>query len=59
MSSLSTQEVMARFGIKSTTTALQLFKTNGSPAYKVGKNWMVDEDDFKSFLQKQSEKYKG
>lgn len=59
MSALSTQEVMVRFGIKSPTTVLQLFKTKGSPAYKAGKSWMVDEEDFKTFLQKRSEPYKG
>jgi hypothetical protein len=59
MPALSTQDVMIRFGIKSPTTVLQLFKTKGSPAYKAGKGWMVDEEDFKKFLQRQSEQYKG
>ena len=56
---LNTVQTMERFGIKSPTTALQLFKTKGSPAYKAGKGWMVDEEDFKKFLLSQSEQYKG
>lgn len=30
-----------------------------SPAFRAGKNWRVDEDDFKKFLQERSAKYKG
>lgn len=59
MPALATHEVMVRFGIKSPTTVLQLFKVKGSPAYKAGKSWMVDEEDMKKFLLKRSEKYKG
>jgi hypothetical protein len=58
MAALSTQEVMVRFGIKSPTTVLQLFKTKNSPAFKAGKSWMVDEDDFKQFLLDRSKEYK-
>jgi hypothetical protein len=49
---------MIRFGIKSPTTVLQLFKAKDSPAYKAGKSWMVDEEDFKQFLIKRSAEYK-
>ena len=56
---LSTKETKERFRIGSTKTVLELFKSQGSPAFKVGKNWMVDEDDFKAFLLKRSKSYKG
>lgn len=56
---LTTKEVMERFRIASPTTVLHLFRSKGSPAYKAGKSWMVDEKDFKKFLLKQSEHYKG
>jgi len=58
MAVLTTRETMVRFGIKSPTTVLQLFATKGSPAWKVSRGWMVDEEDFKKFLQKESDKYK-
>lgn len=58
MPALSTKDVMIRFGIKSPTTVLQLFKAKDSPAYKAGKSWMVDEEDFKQFLIKRSAEYK-
>lgn len=59
MASINTAETMERFNIGSLNTTLQLFKIKGSPAFKVGKNWMVDEEDFKKFLLKQSEQFKG
>jgi excisionase family DNA binding protein len=62
MSALTTAQVMERFQIKSVDTAMELFRRKGSPAYKVGTgrgHWRVDEDDFKKYLQKESEKYKG
>lgn len=59
---LTTEQAMERFQIKSITTITELFKKKGSPAYKVGigrGHWRVDEEDFKKFLQKESEQYKG
>jgi|GEM_PF-6220563 len=56
---LNKQETMEYFDIKSPTTALQLFRTKGSPAFKVGKNWRIDREEFKEFLKEQSEKFKG
>jgi excisionase family DNA binding protein len=61
MSALTTEQVMNRFNI-SLRTAMEMFSKKGSPAYKIGKgrgHWRVDEEDFKKFLQKESEKYKG
>lgn len=62
MSALTTEEVMERFQINSMTTVLIMFKMKGSPAYRIGGgrgHWRVDEEDFKKFLQKLSEQYKG
>lgn len=59
MKSLGTYEVMERFNIGSTTTVLQLFKSHGSPAFKIGKDWRVDPDKFEEFLIKKSEQFKG
>lgn len=56
---LNTREAMRRFGIKSPTTMLQVFRTKGSPAYLVGRSWMVEEEDLKKFLIKRSERLKG
>lgn len=59
MAVLSTAETMKKFNIGSRNTVFSLFRTKGSPAFRVGRNWMVDEEDFKKFLQKQAEQYKG
>lgn len=62
VTALTTEQAMERFQIKSITTITELFKKKGSPAYKVGAgrgHWRVDEEDFKKFLQKESEQYKG
>ncbi len=59
MAILSTAETMQKFKIGSRNTVFSLFRTKGSPAFRVGRNWMVDEDDFKVFLQKQAEQFKG
>ena len=61
MQALTTEQVMERFSIGSDKTVLELFRKKGSPAYKIGTgrgHWRVDEEDFKSFLQKESEKDK-
>lgn len=58
---LTTEEVMERFSI-SRSTANQLFTLKGSPAFKIGEgrgHWRVNEEDFKKFLIKQSEGFKG
>lgn len=55
---MSAKEVKERFRIGTSSTLLELFQTKGSPAYKIGRSWYVDEDDFKKFLIKNSEQYK-
>lgn len=57
MAILSSQEIMEQFKV-SHDTLYQLFRAKGSPAFKVGKNWRVDSEEFKEFLKKQSEKFK-
>jgi excisionase family DNA binding protein len=59
MAILSTEEVMKKFKIGSFSTILMLFREKNSPAFRAGKNWRVDEDDFKKFLQERSAQYKG
>lgn len=62
MPALTTAQAMERFQVNSITTMTELFKKKGSPAYKIGTgrgHWRVDEEDFKKYLQKESEKYKG
>jgi excisionase family DNA binding protein len=56
---MSVREVKERFNIGSNSTVLELFQTKSSPAYKVGRSWRVDEEDFKKFLIKNSAQYKG
>ena len=61
MTALTTEQTMERFGIGSDKTVLELFRKKGSPAYKIGTgrgHWRVDEEDFKKFLLKESEKDK-
>lgn len=61
MTALTTEQTMERFGIGSDKTVLELFRKKGSPAYKIGTgrgHWRVDEEDFKAFLIKESEKDK-
>lgn len=58
---LTTEEIMQRFNI-SKPTAIQLFRTKGSPAFKVGTgrgHWRVDPVKFEQFLIKKSEDQKG
>ena len=55
---LTTEQTMKKFGIGSFTTILMLFHEKGSPAFRVGKNWRVDEEEFKDFLKKRSEQFK-
>jgi len=55
---LSAKEASEQFQV-SNDTLYQLFRSKGSPAFKVGKNWRVDKEEFKEFLKKQSEQYKG
>jgi excisionase family DNA binding protein len=35
-----------------------LFREKKSPAFRVGKNWRVDEEEFKKFLKERSEEFK-
>lgn len=61
MRALTTEQVMERFSIGSDKTVLELFRKKGSPAYKIGTgrgHWRVDEEDFKLYLQKETEKDK-
>jgi hypothetical protein len=56
---LKTVQVMKKFNIGSQSTVLELFRTKGSPAFKSGKGWMVDEIEFREYLKKRSESDKG
>ena len=59
---LSTKQVAERFNM-SETLVKELFRQNGSPAFRIGDSdkspWRVDAEDFKKFLQKNSENFKG
>jgi excisionase family DNA binding protein len=59
MAILNTEETMDKFQIGSYSTIFALFKRKGSPAFKTGKNWKVDEEEFKTYLKKLSESSKG
>lgn len=59
MAILNTEETMKKFQIGSYTTIFSLFRTKGSPAFRTGRNWKVDEDEFKEFLKQLSIPYKG
>lgn len=59
MPALTTEQTMERFQINSKSAMMEMFKKKGSPAYKIGAkrgHWRVDEEDFKSFLQRETEK---
>lgn len=58
MSYPSTEETMKKFQIGSFSTILMLFREKNSPAFRVGKNWRVDEEEFKKFLKERSEEFK-
>lgn len=58
MAVLSAKETMEHFQVGH-DTLYQLFRAKGSPAFKVGKNWRVDSEEFKEFLKKESERFKG
>ena len=58
MGILSADQTMKKFQIGSFTTILSLFHEKGSPAFRVGKNWRVDEEEFKKFLKERSEQFK-
>ena len=58
---LCTEQVMERLSI-SKPTAIELFASKGSPAFKVGAgrgHWRVDIDKLENFLIKRSEEFKG
>lgn len=55
MAILSTEQTMKKFQIGSFTTILMLFREKNSPAFRAGKNWRVDEEDFKKFLKERGE----
>ena len=57
MAILTSKQVSEKFFISMDTT-LQLFKMKGSPSFKAGKDWRVEEEELKKFLQKQSEEFK-
>ena len=58
MAILSTEEIMKKFKIGSFSTILMLFREKQSPAFRVGKNWRVDEEEFKKYLKERSEEFK-
>ena len=58
MAILSTEQTMKKFQIGSFSTILMLFREKNSPAFRVGKNWRVDEEEFKKFLKERSEQFK-
>lgn len=58
MAILSTEQTMKKFQIGSFSTILMLFREKNSPAFRVGKNWRVDEEEFKKFLKERSEEFK-
>ena len=49
---------MKKFKIGSFSTILMLFREKQSPAFRVGKNWRVDEEEFKKYLKERSEEFK-
>ena len=58
---LTTDQVMQEFSITK-VTAIHIFASKGSPAFKVGDgrgHWRVDRDKLELFLIKRSEEYKG
>lgn len=58
---LTTEQVMEKYSIARSTT-MEIFASKGSPAFKIGAgrgHWRVNEEDFKKFLIKQSEGFKG
>lgn len=58
---LTTEQVMEKYSIARSTT-MEIFASKGSPAFKIGTgrgHWRVNEEDFKKFLIKQSEGFKG
>lgn len=59
MAILNTEQIMEKYNIGSRNTVFALFRTKGSPAFRVGRSWMVDDLEFKEFLYKQSEQFKG
>lgn len=59
MAILSTLQAMEKSTLSRGQLFFSLFRTKGSPAFRVGRNWMVDGDEFKQFLKKQSEQFKG
>lgn len=58
---LTTEQVMERYSI-ARSTAMEIFATKGSPAFKIGTgrgHWRVDDKKLEEFLLKRSEEYKG
>lgn len=62
MKALDVKQTRERFRM-SQETVLQLFRRKDSPAYRTGdgsrSEWRVDEEDFKSYLLKLADPYKG
>jgi hypothetical protein len=58
---LTLEQVVDKYSI-SRPTALKLFASHGSPAFKIGEgrgHWRVDENKLEQFLIKRSEEFKG
>lgn len=51
---LTIQDCMERHH-KSYNTIINLFRKRGSPAYRVGREWQVDEEKWNAYLMKLSE----
>ena len=62
MEALTVEQTCERFQM-GRETVLQLFRRQGSPAYRTGEGakstWRVDDEDFKAYLTKLAEAYKG
>ncbi|WP_178313253.1 hypothetical protein [Lacrimispora sp. 210928-DFI.3.58] len=55
---LTIKKCMARHN-KSYDTIIKLFRRKGSPAYRVGREWQVDQDKWDAYLLKLAETDKG
>lgn len=58
MAVLSIADCMKRHNM-SRDTITREFRKKGSPAYKIGIQWQVEEEEWIAFLKKESEKFKG
>jgi len=55
---LTIKSAAEKFGVNPHTT-YKIFRTKGSPAFKVGREWHCDEDELIAYLKRQSEGRKG